>query len=53
MFQVIGFSIYSLPKSGQETIGKAFFKKNKSLANSQYTNSRQVGLILLFPPFLG
>lgn len=40
--KVIGFTSYSLPKSNTETIGKAFFKKNKSLFNSQYTNSRQV-----------
>lgn len=40
--KVIGFTAYSLPKSSTETIGKAFFKKNKSLFNSQYTNSRQV-----------
>lgn len=40
--KVIGFTSYSLPKSSTETIGKAFFKKNKSLFNSQYTNSRQV-----------
>ncbi|XP_034254339.1 calpain-C isoform X2 [Thrips palmi] len=40
--KVIGFTAYSLPKSGSETIGKQFFKKNKSLVNSQYTNSRQV-----------
>ncbi|CAH1170202.1 unnamed protein product [Phaedon cochleariae] len=40
--KVIGFTSYSLPKSSSETIGKGFFKKNKSLFNSQYTNSRQV-----------
>ncbi|XP_076272329.1 calpain C isoform X2 [Rhynchophorus ferrugineus] len=40
--KVIGFTAYSLPKSNSETIGKAFFKKNKSLFNSQYTNSRQI-----------
>ncbi|KAJ8924782.1 hypothetical protein NQ315_000935 [Exocentrus adspersus] len=40
--KVIGFTSYSLPKSNTETISKAFFKKNKSLFNSQYTNSRQV-----------
>lgn len=40
--KVIGFTSYSLPKSSTDTIGKAFFKKNKSLFNSQYTNSRQV-----------
>lgn len=40
--KVIGFTAYSLPKSSSETIGKSFFKKNKSLFNSQYTNSRQV-----------
>lgn len=40
--KVIGFTSYSLPKSGTDTIRKVFFKKNKSLFNSQYTNSRQV-----------
>nr|CAI5825804.1 unnamed protein product [Callosobruchus analis] len=40
--KVIGFTAYSLPKGSGETIGKPFFKKNKSLFNSQYTNSRQV-----------
>ncbi|GLH12036.1 Putative calpain 3 [Gryllus bimaculatus] len=40
--KVIGFTAYSLPKNNTETIGKQFFKKNKSLVNSQYTNSRQV-----------
>nr|CAD7572397.1 unnamed protein product [Timema californicum] len=40
--RVIGFTAYSLPKNSTETTGKSFFKKNKSLVNSQYTNSRQV-----------
>nr|CAD7262787.1 unnamed protein product [Timema shepardi] len=40
--KVIGFTAYSLPKNSTETTGKSFFKKNKSLVNSQYTNSRQV-----------
>ncbi|XP_023016571.1 calpain C [Leptinotarsa decemlineata] len=40
--KVIGLTAYSLAKSSNETIGRAFFKKNKSLFNSQYTNSRQV-----------
>lgn len=40
--KIIGFTSYSLPKSSTDTIGKAFFQKNKSLFNSQYTNSRQV-----------
>ncbi|XP_046387998.1 calpain-C [Ischnura elegans] len=40
--KVIGFTVYSLPKNNNENIGKTFFKKNKSLVNSQYTNSRQV-----------
>jgi hypothetical protein len=46
--QVIGFTAYSLPKNNSETIGKEFFKKNKSLVNSQYTNSRQVSGAALF-----
>ncbi|XP_028132163.1 calpain-C isoform X2 [Diabrotica virgifera virgifera] len=40
--KVIGFTSYLLSKNTNETIGKGFFKKNKSLFNSQYTNSRQV-----------
>lgn len=40
--KVIGFTGYLLPKSSSENTGRAFFKKNKSLVNSQYTNSRQV-----------
>jgi hypothetical protein len=46
--QVIGFTAYSLPKNNSETIGTQFFKKNKSLVNSQYTNSRQVSYAALF-----
>ncbi|KAK0181078.1 hypothetical protein PV327_003395 [Microctonus hyperodae] len=40
--KVIGFTAYTLPKNNTEAINKQFFKKNKSLVNSQYTNSRQV-----------
>ncbi|XP_025191850.1 calpain-C [Melanaphis sacchari] len=40
--KVIGFTSYSLPKACMDSTGKDFFKKNKSLVNSQYTNSRQV-----------
>lgn len=40
--KVIGFTSYSLPKACMDSTGKEFFKKNKSLVNSQYTNSRQV-----------
>lgn len=40
--KVIGFSIYKLPKSLNETASPLFFKKTKSSVNSQYTNSRQV-----------
>ncbi|XP_065219426.1 calpain-C [Planococcus citri] len=40
--KVIGFTAYSLPKNIGESAGRQFFKKNKSLVNSQYTNSRQV-----------
>ncbi|EFX86047.1 hypothetical protein DAPPUDRAFT_313447 [Daphnia pulex] len=41
--KVIGFSVYPLPKlTGSDLINRAFFKKTKSLVNSQYTNSRQV-----------
>jgi len=40
--KVVGFSVYPLPKLGSDVFNKAFFKKTKSLVNSQYTNSRQV-----------
>lgn len=40
--KVIGFSVYTLTKGLTETAPAAFFKKNKSTMNSQYTNSRQV-----------
>ncbi|ODN05130.1 Calpain-C [Orchesella cincta] len=39
--RVIGFTVYPVLKN-TDSIGKSFFKKNKSLINSQYTNSRQV-----------
>lgn len=46
--KVIGFTVYSLnnPQSQSnkvtECLPKTFFKKHKSLLNSQYTNSRQI-----------
>lgn len=40
--KVVGFTAYPLSKNGLDSISKAFFKKHKSLVNSQYTNSRQV-----------
>ncbi|XP_034941713.1 calpain-C isoform X2 [Chelonus insularis] len=40
--KVIGFTAYTLSKNSTESINRQFFKKNKSLINSQYTNSRQV-----------
>ncbi|XP_076040187.1 calpain C isoform X2 [Oratosquilla oratoria] len=40
--KVIGFTSYPLPKNGTESLGKSYFKRHKSLVNSQYTNSRQV-----------
>lgn len=40
--KVIGFSAYALSKNCTETIQRPFFRRNKSLINSQYTNSRQV-----------
>ena len=42
LLQVIGFTVYPAVKNSADSIGKSFFKKNKSLINSQYTNSRQV-----------
>lgn len=44
VFQVVGFTAYPLSKNGLDSISKAFFKKHKSLVNSQYTNSRQVSV---------
>ncbi|XP_013777811.1 calpain-C-like [Limulus polyphemus] len=40
--KIIGFTIYGLPKTNSELLPKSFFKRNKSLLNSQYSNSRQV-----------
>lgn len=46
--KVIGFTLYSLnnpqsqPNKISECLPKTFFKKHKSLLNSQYTNSRQI-----------
>jgi calpain-9 len=46
--KVIGFTLYSLtpnqsqPNKISECLPKMFFKKHKSLLNSQYTNSRQI-----------
>jgi len=40
--KVMGFTVYPLGPKSPASIGKSFFKKNKSLINSQYTNSRQV-----------
>ncbi|KAF2347346.1 Peptidase C2 calpain large subunit domain III, partial [Trinorchestia longiramus] len=40
--KVIGFTGYPVPKGGVDCINRAFFRRNKSLVNSQYTNSRQV-----------
>lgn len=46
--KVIGFTLYSLnslqssPQKITECLPKTFFKKHKSLLNSQYTNSRQI-----------
>jgi calpain-9 len=45
--KVIGFTLYNLNNLANqpkvtECLPKAFFKKHKSLLNSQYTNSRQI-----------
>jgi len=43
--KVIGFTLYNLSNVQNkvtECLPKSFFKKHKSLVNSQYTNSRQV-----------
>ncbi|KAL7632514.1 UNVERIFIED_CONTAM: hypothetical protein RMT77_017177 [Armadillidium vulgare] len=40
--KVIGFTAYPVTKNGVDSIGKSFYKKHKSLVNSQYTNNRQV-----------
>lgn len=39
--QVIGFTGYPLPPDS-DSIGRSYFKNNRSLLNSQYTNSRHV-----------
>ncbi|KAB7496245.1 Calpain small subunit 2 [Armadillidium nasatum] len=39
--KVIGFTAYPVTKNGVDSIGKSFYKKHKSLVNSQYTNNRQ------------
>lgn len=46
--KVIGFTAYWLPNYTTESLGRTFFKKNKSLVNSQYTNSRHVSINLHF-----
>ena len=42
--KVIGFTLYNLNSLSKitECLPKTFFKKHKSLLNSQYTNSRQI-----------
>ncbi|XP_035232738.1 calpain-C-like [Stegodyphus dumicola] len=42
--RVIGFSIYQMSKPTSEVLGKSFFKINKSILNSPYSNSRQVSV---------
>jgi len=39
--QVIGFTGYPLPPDS-DSIGRSYFKNNRSMMNSQYTNSRHV-----------
>jgi len=39
--QVIGFTGYPLPPES-DSIGRSYFRSNRSLLNSQYTNSRHV-----------
>ncbi|MCL4135972.1 UNVERIFIED_CONTAM: hypothetical protein GTU68_066235, partial [Idotea baltica] len=40
--KVVGFTAYPVTKNGVDSIAKSFYKKHKSLVNSQYTNSKQV-----------
>ncbi|CAN8029262.1 unnamed protein product [Ixodes persulcatus] len=42
--KVMGFTIYQMAKPPNEALGKAFFKKNKSLLSSQYSNCKQVSV---------
>ncbi|KAH8041364.1 hypothetical protein HPB51_014645 [Rhipicephalus microplus] len=42
--KVMGFTIYQTPKPPNEALDKAFFKKNKSLLSSQYSNCKQVSV---------
>ncbi|KAG1674068.1 Calpain-C [Nymphon striatum] len=40
--KVIGFSCYPMEKNSNSHMSKAYFKKQKSLVSSPYTNNRQV-----------
>ncbi|XP_054711307.1 calpain-C-like [Uloborus diversus] len=42
--RVIGFSVYQMSKPTSDVLGKSFFKINKSILNSPYSNSRQVSV---------
>lgn len=45
--KVIGFSLYScnnIGYSGETRLDKSFFKRNRSLHNSLYTNTKQISL---------
>ncbi|KAG8190280.1 hypothetical protein JTE90_025793 [Oedothorax gibbosus] len=42
--RVIGFSVYQMTKPTSDVLGKSFFKINKSVLNSPYSNSRQVSI---------
>ncbi|XP_075535997.1 calpain C [Dermacentor variabilis] len=42
--KVMGFTIYQTPKPPNDALDKAFFKKNKSLLSSQYSNCKQVSV---------
>ncbi|GIY02048.1 calpain-C [Caerostris darwini] len=46
--RVIGFSVYQMSKPTSDVLGKSFFKINKSILNSPYSNSRQNKDIMFF-----
>ncbi|XP_042898782.1 calpain-C [Parasteatoda tepidariorum] len=42
--RVIGFSVYQMSKPTSDVLGKSFFKVNRSVLNSPYSNSRQLSV---------
>lgn len=42
--KVMGFTLYQTEKPPADAVGRSFFKKNKSLLSSQYSNCKQVSV---------